>query len=131
MPRLRFSRVVWLILLSQALSLAVVSTALWDFRKDIGVSPISINQTISQFTPDTLTRPSSADLNRPRPTVLPPRIIGETNRILDCISNALLARRLAARQLAGIIDASEEHIECEDPDLDKQPGKEYGPPGGK
>ena len=140
LPRLRFSRVVWLILISQVLSLAVVSTILWDFRKDLGNLTIGVDDAFSISGPVTLTGPSpetsSGDPNRPLPTLLPPRIIGETHRILDCITDALLARRMAARllasqQLAGSVDPGVQDIKCDEPSPDKQPGKENGPPGGK
>ena len=98
LPRLRFSRVVWLVLLSQVLSLGVVTTALWDLRNNISQIPGGMDAAFSQRPPESLAAPSTGDPNRIRPTLLPPRIIGETNQILECITNAFQVSRREANR---------------------------------
>lgn len=131
LPRLRFSRVVWLVLLSQVLSLAVVSSALWGFQKDLRQITVGASKSFYQPPPDTLGGLSTGDANRQRPTVVPSRFIGETNQIIDCIADALLARRMASRRLAEGVDTVEQYGGCDDPDANEQSEKDDGPPGGK
>ena len=122
-----------LVLISQVLSLAVVSTALWEFRNGLNDVTGGINTSISQAAPDTLTGFSTGDPDRQRPTLRPQkvRMIGEANQIVECISNALLARRLASIQEAGSVKAVEPHVDCNRPEPNKQLGKEDEPPGVK
>lgn len=129
LPRLRFSRLVWLVLLSQVLSLAVVSTALWDLQKGLSQITARVGQAAYQSFPDTLTGSSADDPNRQRSTLKPPkvRIIGETTQILECITNALQA----SRQEANGDTADEPDSNCGLLDGDEQRGKVDGPPGEK
>lgn len=129
LPRLRFSKLVWLVLLSQVLSLAVVSTALWDLQKGLSQITARVGQAAYQSFPDTLTGSSVGDPNRQRPTLKPPnvRIIGNTNIVLECLANAMQA----SRREASSNTADEQDSNCGLLDGDEQRGKVDGPPGEK
>ena len=91
-------------LLSQILSLAVVSTALWDFQKDLSRLTAGVDKAVYQSLPDTWTGSSTGNPNRQRTTLKPPRvrILGETTLILECIASALQTSRQEANSDAAV-----------------------------
>lgn len=91
LPRLRLSRLVCLVLLSQVLRLAVVSTAHWEFKNDQSGLTDWIDEAAMQPPPEKLTGYATDDPVRLRPTLAPPRVLGEANQIVDCLTNVLRA----------------------------------------
>ncbi len=108
MPRVRLSRLVWLVVVSQALCLAVVTTAFLEIRDGLTQVTIGLDQAASQVVPATLNGHSSGDETGQRPTLIPPRMIGETNEVLDCMTNILNVVRQGLNSDA----ADEQRQEC-------------------
>ena len=93
---------------SQVLCLAVVTTALLDIRDGLTQVTIGLSQAASQPAPATLNGFSSGDETGQRPALIPPRMIGETNEVLNCMSNILNV----ARQGLNSDAADEQRQEC-------------------
>lgn len=131
MPRVRLSRLVWLVVVSQALCLAVVTTALLDIRNGLTQITIDLDRAASQPAPASLSGYSYGNEIGQRPTLIPPRMIGETNEVLDCMTNILNVVRQGLTSDA----ADEQRHECAVRKMDDisetAAGLEEGPSSGK
>ena len=116
---------------SQVLCLAVVTTALLDIRDGLTQVTIGLDQAASQPAPATLNGYSSGNETGQRPTPIPPRMIGETNEVLDCMTNILNVVRQGINSDA----ADEQRQECAVRKMDDisetAAGTEEGPSSGK
>ena len=118
-------------LLSQVLSLAVVSSVLWDFQKGLSHVTSRVGQAASQYYPGVLTGPSTGDPNIPRPTLRPSksRIMGKTNQVVECMAYAIRGDRLRIRQQAGLDTPDAIDSKCPLPKLNEEPLIEEVSPG--
>ena len=124
MPTLKFSKLVWLVLLSQFLSLAVVSSVLWEFQKGVSQVSVDVGSVANQPRSDNTTGSSTGDPNLQRPTIRPPkvRVIGKPNSMLECMVYALGANRQYADRESEVGSA---------PNPGEESGKKDGLPGDK
>ena len=127
LPRIRFSRVVWLILLSQVLSLAVVSSALWGFQKDLSQIPAGFGNVTNEQLLDTTPVLPNHDSSRKHTVLESQRFLGEAGMLSECMAYAFWASRGEATFDTSVL----KHDNCDSLESIKEDGREARPPGGK
>lgn len=114
MPRIRLSRAVWLVVISQVLSLAVVSSALWGFQKDLSLITGGVEQATAETPSDgpieiAGTESSAGDSGYQYTELEQPRFLGKSSLLSECMTYAFWASR--HRSVSGI--DMEEQGDCD------------------